>query len=201
MEITLLFVSLVAYFIIAPFTKLKENKILRIIVITIIGTLLLTVSAKIKIPFYPVPMTMQTFAVLFIGITLGYKVGLLTVSLYLLEGIAGYPVFANSPEKGIGLVYFTGPTMGYLIGFLIAVYCAGIFKYDKGLINTFIKLIFSVSFIYIFGLVWLGMLIGWDKPIFKLGAQPFLLAELFKMLLLLFLTPTLLKAKKLIKVT
>jgi len=201
MEITLLFASLLAYFIIAPFTKLKENKILRIIVITIIGTLLLTVSAKIKIPFYPVPMTMQTFAVLFIGITLGYKIGLLTVSLYLLEGIAGYPVFANSPEKGIGIVYFTGPTMGYLIGFLIAVYCAGTFKYDKGLINTFIKLIFSVSFIYIFGLIWLGILIGWDKPIFKLGAEPFLLAELFKMLLLLFLTPILLKAKKLIKIT
>ena len=200
MEITL-FISLLAYFIISPFYKLEANKILKIIVITIIGTLLLTVSAKIKIPFYPVPMTMQTFVVLFIGVTLGYKVGLLTVSLYLLEGIAGYPVFANSPEKGIGLVYFTGPTMGYLIGFLIAVYCAGIFKYDKGLINTFIKLIFSVSFIYILGLIWLGTLIGWDKPIFKLGAQPFLLAELFKILLLLLLTPTLLKAKKLIKIT
>ena len=200
MEITL-FISLLAYFIISPFYKLEVNKILKIIVISIIGTLLLTVSAKIKIPFYPVPMTMQTFVVLFIGVTLGYKIGLLTVSLYLLEGIVGLPVFANSPEKGIGIVYFTGPTMGYLIGFLIAVYCAGTFKYDKGLINTFIKLIFSVSFIYIFGLVWLGMLIGWDKPIFELGAQPFLLAELFKMLLLLFLTPTLLKAKKLIKVT
>ena len=200
MEITL-FISLLAYFIISPFYKLEANKILKIIVITIIGTLLLTVSAKIKIPFYPVPMTMQTFVVLFIGVTLGYKIGLLTVSLYLLEGIVGLPVFANSPEKGIGIVYFTGPTMGYLIGFLIAVYCAGTFKYDKGLINTFIKLIFSVSFIYIFGLMWLGILIGWDKPIFKLGAEPFLLAELFKMLLLLFLTPTLLKAKKLIKVT
>ena len=200
MEITL-FISLLAYFIISPFYKLEANKILKIIVISIIGTLLLTVSAKIKIPFYPVPMTMQTFAVLFIGVTLGYKVGLLTVSLYLLEGIMGLPVFANSPEKGIGIVYFIGPTMGYLIGFLIAVYCAGTFKYDKGLINTFIKLIFSVSFIYIFGLIWLGILIGWDKPIFKLGAEPFLLAELFKMLLLLFLTPILLKAKKLVKIT
>ncbi len=200
MEITL-FISLLAYFIISPFYKLEANKILKIIVISIIGTLLLTVSAKIKIPFYPVPMTMQTFAVLFIGVTLGYKVGLLTVSLYLLEGIVGLPVFANSPEKGIGIVYFTGPTMGYLIGFLIAVYCAGTFKYDRGLINTFIKLIFSVSFIYIFGLIWLGILIGWDKPIFKLGAEPFLLAELFKMLLLLFLMPILLKAKKLVKIT
>ena len=85
--------------------------------------------------------------------------------------------------------------------FLIAAYFAGSFKYNKGLINTFLKLTFSVSFIYIFGLLWLGFLIGWDKPIFELGAQPFLLAELFKILLLLFLTPTLLKAKKLMKIT
>ena len=123
-----------------------------------------------------------------------------TVTLYLLEGIVGLPVFANSPEKGIGLIYFIGPTMGYLIGFIISVYFAGLFKYDKGIINTFIKLVFSVSFIYIFGLIWLGILIGWDKPIFKLGAQPFLLAELFKVLLLVFLTPNLLKLKKLIKI-
>jgi biotin transport system substrate-specific component len=94
-----------------------------------------------------------------------------------------------------------GPTMGYLVGFLLAVYFAGLFKYEKGFLNTFIKLIFSVSFIYLLGVIWLGSLIGWDKPIFKLGVQPFLLAELFKILLLLFLTPTLLKAKKLIKIT
>ena len=121
-------------------------------------------------------------------------------ALYLLEGIIGLPVFSNSPEKGIGIAYFVGPTMGYLIGFLVAVYFAGLFKYDGGLINNFLKLIFSVSFIYILGLIWLGILIGWEKPIFKLGAQPFLLAELFKILILLFLTPTLLKVKKLIKI-
>ena len=181
--------------------KIELSKAVKIIFLELVGTLLLTISAKIKIPFYPVPMTMQTFMVLFIGITLGPKIGLLTVSLYLLQGIFGLPVFAGTPEKGIGLVYFTGPTMGYLIGFLVAVYFAGSFKYDKGLINIFLKLIFSVSFIYIFGLIWLGTLIGWDKPILKLGAMPFLLAELFKVSLLLFLTPTLLKAKKLIKIT
>ena len=181
--------------------EIKLNKIAKIILVAVLGTLLLTISAKIKIPFYPVPMTMQTFVVLFLGITLGPKIGLLTISLYLFEGIFGLPVFAGTPEKGIGLIYFTGPTMGYLIGFLVAVYFAGSFKYDKGIINTFLKLIFSISFVYILGMIWLGTLIGWDKPIFKLGAQPFLLAELFKMLLLLFLTPTLLKVKKLIKVT
>ena len=181
--------------------KIELNKIAKIILVAVLGTLFLTISAKIKIPFYPVPMTMQTFVVLFLGIVLGPKIGLLTVSLYLFEGIFGLPVFAGTPEKGIGLVYFTAPTMGYLIGFLVAVYFAGIFKYDKGLINSFLKLIFSVSFIYILGMIWLGILIGWNKPIFKLGAEPFLLAELLKMLLLLFLIPTLLKAKKLIKIT
>ncbi len=181
--------------------EIKLNKIAKIILAAVLGTLLLTISAKIKIPFYPVPMTMQTFMVLFLGITLGPKIGLLTISLYLFEGIFGLPVFAGTPEKGIGLIYFTGPTMGYLIGFLIAVYFSGLFKYDSGIINTFLKLVFCVSFIYILGMIWLGALIGWDKPIFKLGAQPFLLAELFKILLLLLLTPALLKLKKLIKIT
>jgi len=179
----------------------RIEKIVKLTILAIVGTILITISAKVKIPFYPVPMTMQTFVILLIGITFGPKIGLATVTLYLLEGIIGLPVFANSPEKGIGITYFIGPTMGYLIGFLVAVYFAGSFKYDKGKINSFLKLIFSVSFIYIFGLIWLGALYGWEKPIFKLGAQPFLLAELFKMLLLLFFIPTLLKTKKLIKIT
>ena len=179
----------------------KIEKIVKLTLIAILGSILITISAKIKIPFYPVPMTMQTFVILLIGITLGHKVGLATVTLYLMEGIIGIPVFANSPEKGIGIAYFVGPTMGYLIGFLVAVYFAGLFKYDKGLINNFLKLLFSVSFIYILGIIWLGTLIGWDKPIFKLGAEPFLLAELFKILLLLFLLPNILKIKKLIKIT
>jgi biotin transport system substrate-specific component len=180
--------------------KIELNKIFKVIGIAILGTLLLTISAKFKIPFYPVPMTMQTFVVLLLGIVLGPKIALFTIGLYLFEGIFGLPVFAGTPEKGIGLIYFTGPTMGYLIGFLIATYFSGSFKYDKGFINSFLKLIFSVSFIYIIGLIWLGTLIGWDKPIFKLGAQPFLLAELFKVLLLLFSLPILLKVRKLLKI-
>ena len=178
--------------------KIELNKIAKVILIAVLGSLLLTISAKIKIPFYPVPMTMQTFVVLFLGITLGPRVGLLTLSLYLFEGIFGLPVFAGTPEKGIGFTYFTGPTMGYLIGFLAAVYFSGSFKYDKGLINTFFKIMFSVSFIYIFGLLWLGFLIGWDKPIFQLGAQPFLLAELFKILILTIIAGSLNKIKKFI---
>ena len=181
--------------------KFEINKVIKIVIITVLGSLLLTISAKVKIPFYPIPMTMQTFVVLFLGLAFGYKIGLATVTLYLLEGIFGLPVFANSPEKGIGLMYFVGPTMGYLFGFLIAVYFAGMFKYDKKIITNFFKLIFSISFIYILGVVWLGILIGWEKPLFKLGVQPFLLAELFKILLLTFLIPSLLKIKRLIKIT
>ena len=178
--------------------KLDLIKFSKIALLILLGSLLLTISAKVKIPFYPVPMTMQTFVVLFLGLAFGHKIGLATVTLYLLEGIFGLPVFANSPEKGIGLIYFTGPTMGYLIGFLIAAYIAGSFKYNKGTINNFLKLVLAVSFIYILGMIWLGTLIGWEKPIFKLGAQPFLLAELFKLFLLTALYPWIKKLNKII---
>ena len=120
--------------------SIKLDKIFKVILIALLGSILLTVSAKIKIPFYPVPMTMQTFAVLLIGISCGYKLGLIIVTVYLIEGLFGIPVFANSPEKGIGLAYFTGPTMGYLIGFLFTVFFAGIFKYEK-IFTTFLKLV------------------------------------------------------------
>ena len=202
--------------------KIDIIKYSKVILLVLLGSILLTISAKVKIPFYPVPITMQTFVVLFLGISLGPKLALATVTLYLLEGIYGFPVFANSPEKGIGLLYFTGPTMGYLIGFLVATYIAGYFKYEncfdkfnthlsftlrivdgitssiKISFKNLIKLIFAVSFIYIFGLLWLGFLIGWDKPIFQLGAQPFLLAELFKMLILSIIAGSLNKVKKFI---
>ena len=131
-------------------------------------------------------MTMQTLIVLLIGIAFGWKMALATISLYLFEGIIGLPVFSGTPEKGVGLVYFMGPTMGYLLGFIIAGYLAGKFVYDNNLVKTFFKLFFATSFIYILGMLWLGSLIGWDKPIFELGAQPFLLAELFKILIATF---------------
>ena len=163
--------------------SLKQQKVVKYMFIALLGSLLLAISSKIKIPFYPVPMTMQTFVVLFIGIAFGWKIGLATISLYLFEGILGLPVFSGTPEKGLGLVYFTGPTMGYLIGFMITAYLVGNFTYDKNLIMNFFKIVFATSFIYILGMLWLGTLIGWEKPIFKLGAQPFLLAELFKIMI------------------
>ena len=163
--------------------NIKQTKIVKYIFIALLGTILLAISSKIKIPFYPVPMTMQTFVVLFIGIAFGWKLGVATISLYLFEGIIGLPVFSGTPEKGIGFLYFTGPTMGYLLGFIVATYFAGKFIYDNNFIKTFFKLAFATAFIYLMGMLWLGNLIGWEKPIFKLGAQPFLIAELFKILI------------------
>ena len=180
---------------------LKTNsiqKIFKTFVVIFVGTMALTVSAKLKIPFYPVPMTMQTFAVLFLGLAFGYKIGLATVGVYLLEGIIGIPVFSNSPEKGVGLVYFTGPTMGYLIGFLSAVFFAGYLNFKNNIFIVFSKLVLSVSTIYLFGALWLGTLVGWDKPILELGVIPFLLAELFKICLLTILAKKIIKFRKFI---
>ena len=177
---------------------ISNNKLIKIFLISILGSILLTISAKIKIPFYPVPMTMQTFVVLFLGISFGYKIGVTTIILYLLEGILGLPVFSNSPEKGIGISYFVGPTMGYLIGFIFACFLAGYFKYSSNYLINFLKILISTSIIYVFGIIWLGTLIGWDKPILQLGVFPFLLAEFFKILLLTLLVNKIVKFRKFI---
>ncbi len=178
--------------------SLTQPKVIKSLLAILLGSIALTISAKIKIPFYPVPMTMQTFVVLFLGISLGHKIGLATVGLYLLEGIVGLPVFSNSPEKGLGLLYFTGPTMGYLIGFLIACYLASMIKFEDSYFVILGKLVLATSTIYILGLLWLGTLIGWDKPIFALGAKPFLLAEIFKISILALLAKQIVKIRKFI---
>ena len=176
----------------------SQTTIIKSLFVIILGSIALTISAKIKIPFYPVPMTMQTFVVLFLGLSLGYKIGLASVSLYLFEGIMGLPVFSNSPEKGVGLIYFTGPTMGYLIGFLSASFLASKINSEDSFLIILSKLLVASSTIYILGLFWLGTLIGWDKPIFELGAKPFLLAEVFKIFILALLTKQIIKIRNFI---
>ena len=178
--------------------NISQTSIIKSLFAIILGSIALTISAKIKIPFYPVPMTMQTFVVLFLGISLGYKIGLASIGLYLFEGIIGLPVFSNSPEKGVGLIYFTGPTMGYLIGFLSAGFLASKINNKDSFLLILGKLVIATSTIYLFGLLWLGMLIGWDKPIFDLGAKPFLLAEVFKIILLTLITKQIVKIRNFI---
>ena len=177
---------------------ISNNKVIKIFLISVLGSILLTISAKIKIPFYPVPMTMQTFVVIMLGIVLGSRVATSTILLYLFEGLCGLPVFSNSPEKGVGIIYFTGPTMGYLIGFIFATYFAGKIILKDSFFQIALKIISSIAIIYCLGLLWLGYLIGWDKPLFDLGAKPFLLAETFKVLILIIITKYLLKFRKFI---
>ena len=180
----------------------QNQKILKNFFIIILGSLILTISAKIKIPFYPVPMTMQTFVVLLCGVILGPKFGFVTLSLYLFEGAIGLPVFQGTPEKGLGIMYLMGPTGGYLIGFIISAFIAGLLfskkisfnmkffvKYNKNenFISVFIKLLIALIPVYLFGLIWLGTVLGWDKPILNFGLYPFMLGEFFKITLLAFI--------------
>ena len=166
----------------------SQTRIFKSLIVIFLGSILLTISAKVKIPFYPVPMTMQTFTVILIGAIYGWKLGLSTVMLYLIEGALGLPVFAGTPEKGLGLAYMIGPTMGYLIGFLPAVIIVGYFhkkieSKNSSLIKNFLLILISISFIYLFGAIWLSNFTGWDK-VLALGVYPFLPAEIFKMIIL-----------------
>ena len=178
--------------------NISSSKMVKTIFLAFIGSILLAISSKIKIPFYPVPMTMQTFVVVLIGMLYGWKLGVFTVALYLFEGAIGLPVFAGTPEKGIGLIYFTGPTMGYLMGFLLAVFISGYFypkikTSEQNVENLLGKLIISVKFfmlfvasmlsIYILGIIWLSNFVGWEK-VLVLGVYPFVLAEMFKISIL-----------------
>ena len=159
--------------------SLQNQKILKYFLIVIFGSILLTISAKIKIPFYPVPMTMQTFMVIFIGIAFGWKLGLATVLLYLAEGAIGLPVFAGTPEKGIGIAYMVGTTGGYLVGFLVAVFFAGFVNLEKNIFRNFFLISFAVSTIYLFGLPWLAYLKGWEIA-YIYGFKQVILSDILK---------------------
>ena len=177
--------------------KIESAKILKKISIVLFGTLLLTISAKIKVPFYPVPMTMQTFVVVLIGITLGWKLGLATVFAYIFEGAIGLPVFAGTPEKGIGISYMVGPTGGYLVGFLSSVFIAGFVNLNKNIIIKFFLISLSIFAIYITGVPWLAYLAGWEVA-YIWGIKNFVLAEIFKISILALSTEKLLKFRKFI---
>jgi len=161
-----------------------ETSLLQKAAVVFAGSLLLWASAKVQLPFYPVPLTMQAFAVLAIGAALGWRLGLATVLLYLAEGAAGFPVFAGTPEKGIGLAYMMGPTGGYLLGYLPAAALCGWLAergWDRGIALTALAMLAGNVMIYLPGLLWLGAIVGWDKPVLAWGLTPFLLGDLLKL--------------------
>ena len=164
----------------------QASGMVRNAILAIGGTALLTVAAKIQVPFYPVPMTMQTFVVLALGMAYGWRLGGATSILYLAEGAVGLPVFAGTPEKGIGLAYMLGGTGGYLIGFVLAAALCGWLAergWDRSVAKTALAMFAGNVIIYVPGLIWLGGLYGWDKPILEWGLTPFILGDLTKLAL------------------
>jgi len=153
----------------------------RNIVVVLVGSILLTLSAKLSLPFYPVPMTLQTLVVLCLGMALGPRLGAAAVLAYLAQGAMGLPVFAGTPEKGIGIAYMLGTTGGYLLGFVVAAFVVGKLAqraWDRSMFTTIAAMLIGNAIIYLFGLLWLGSLVGWDKPVIAWGMTPFLLGDL-----------------------
>jgi len=163
----------------------QVDRATRAVVLMAVGTALLWVSAKIQIPFWPVPATLQTMMVVLIGAFYGSRLGLATVIAYLMEGLAGLPVFVGTPEKGLGLVYMAGPAGGFLLGFAVAAYLAGL-AVERGwgasLLSMLGATLIANVAIYAFGLTWLASLIGADKAI-TFGLMPFLVSDAVKILI------------------
>ena len=164
------------------------------ILLVLFGTILLAISAKIQLPFWPVPMTMQTFVIFLIGMTYSVRLSFITVSMYLFEGALGLPVFAS----GGGIAYLVGPTSGYLYGMLISSvvisYLANL-GFSKTYFKTSISLLIGSFIIFLFGILYLGSIIGYEKAIIA-GLLPFIPSELFKIALAVSLIPSIQKIIK-----
>ncbi|HBQ23535.1 MAG TPA: biotin transporter BioY [Alphaproteobacteria bacterium] len=162
------------------------QKALRIAFAALVGSVLLTLSAKIQVPFLPVPMTLQVLAILMMAASFGRAAAVAAVMLYLVQGAAGVPVFAGTPEKGVGLAYMMGPTGGYLLGFLFMAWMVGGFV-DKAKALTRHKMIgvmlLATLVMYVPGVLWLGVLFGFDQPLLAWGVFPFILGDLLKALI------------------
>jgi biotin transport system substrate-specific component len=167
------------------------SSIIKSVLLILFGSFLLAISSKVQVPFWPVPMTMQTFIVFLIGMSYGWKLSFLTLLAYIIEGALGLPVFAT----GSGLAYLMGPTAGYIYGMLLASIVIG-FLSEKGCLNNYFMCLLSLligSFIiFILGVGYLGLIIGYDKAI-NFGLLPFIPSELFKIALAVALIPSLSK--------
>lgn len=160
-------------------------------VLAVLGTLLLTVSAKTKVVLGPVDMSLQTLAIFLIAAAFGLRLGVATLLLYMAEGAIGLPVFQSTPEKGIGLAYMMGPTGGYLAGFVVAAAIVG-WAADRGLdrnVLTFAGPVLAAEAAIVgLGFAWLSVLIGPAGAV-QFGLAPFILPDLIKVALAVLLVP------------
>lgn len=154
----------------------------RMAALAVVGSLLLWASAKAQVPMWPVPMTMQTFAVVAIGFAYGAKLGMATVVLYLAQGAMGLPVFAGTPEKGLGLPYMLGTTGGYLLGFVLAAGLAGWLAergWGRDIVRLSLAMLAGHALIFVPGMAWLATFVGAEKAI-AFGLTPFLAGAVVK---------------------
>jgi biotin transport system substrate-specific component len=167
-----------------------DYNFVRYAVLAVVGSLVLTISAKVQVPFYPVPMTLQTLAVLLIGAAYGWRLGVASVGLYLMQGLMGFPVFANTPPAIAGLAYFMGPTAGFLMGFVASVALVG-FAVERGAARSLPVLtgvvLLAETLVFGLGFAWLAQFATFASGAVGLGfgkafaaIQPFLLGDLLK---------------------
>lgn len=164
--------------------------------LVVLGIAVLAIAAKIKVPMWPVPVTMGTFAVLTIGAAYGARLGLVTILGYMIVGALGFDVFAGSSAEAYGLTYMMGGTGGYLLGYVMATVALGWFAqagWDRSAGKMALAMLAGNVIIYVPGLIWLGMLYGWDKPILQWGLTPFLIGDALKLALAAALLPALWK--------
>ncbi|MEL6299753.1 MAG: biotin transporter BioY [Pseudomonadota bacterium] len=148
----------------------RAASLMQFALIAVAGSILMTLAAKFKVPFEPVPMTLQTPLICLMGLALGARLAGSAVALYLAQGAMGLPVFAGTPEKGVGLAYMLGPTGGFLAGFLLAAVAIG-WLADRGWSRSFLLATLAafagVAVMYAAGGVWLS---GWLAMIKQVAA-------------------------------
>ena len=176
--------------VIAP----RDGTALRIkqFVLVACGIIFLAIAAKIQVPMWPVPITMGTFAVLSVGAAYGARLGLATILGYMIIGAFGFDVFAGSSAEKFGLAYMLGGTGGYLVGYVLAVLALGTFAqmgWDRSMPKMALAMLVGNVLIYMPGLIWLGMLYGWDQPILQWGLTPFLIGDAAKLVLAALILP------------
>jgi biotin transport system substrate-specific component len=165
----------------ATLAPLTNNSLLRQVALALFGSWLLTALSQVEVAGI-VPMTLQTLGVLLIGLTFGGRLAFAAIAAYLIQGAIGFPVFAGGAG---GLLHLSGPTAGYLIGFLFAATLIGFLAdigFTKGWVGTIMALLAGTAVIYAFGLPWLGSIVGYDKML-EYGFTPFVLGDTIKLIL------------------
>ena len=168
------------------------SRLARQAVLVVIGIAVLTMSARISVPMWPVPVTMGTFAVLALGAAYGPRLGLVTILGYMALGMLGFDVFAGSSAEVKGIAYMMGGTGGYLLGYVLATVALGMLArrgWDRSVVWMAVAMVIGNAIIYVPGLLWLGVLYGWDQPILAWGLWPFLIGDALKLMLAAVLLP------------